>query len=417
MPPLTARPAGRPDLDDLTGEEAINRPQQFLARLREHDPVYWNERWNGWVLTRYDDVVEGFRDHERLSSDRFAGPFGEEWRADELSDGYETLLKFLSGFLVWKDPPYHKRVRALVSQAFTARSVDTLRPRITQLAAELAEPLRTGERIDFLNDFAFHLPVIVIAEFIGVPSDAKDLIKAWSDDLGGVIFVRGEDDDRLGRAERAVEGLAGFLRPIIAERRRNPQDDLLTAMLQAEERGDFLSEDEVIGNLILMVFAGHETTMNLMANGVVAFARHPDQWRRLQDDPRLGRSAVEEMLRYDGPIRAMARWAKVPFDWHGRRIEQGDRVLLSQQAANHDPAAFPHPGRMDIARRPNRHVGFGYGIHSCLGGPLARLETLSAFAYLAAELDRIEVTEPELRYHPTIVSRSLRALHVRLVER
>ncbi|HEX4109240.1 MAG TPA: cytochrome P450 [Solirubrobacteraceae bacterium] len=409
--------SARPELDDLLGEEAINDPHGFFARLREYDPVYWNERWNGWIVTRYDDVVEGFRDHDRLSSDRFAGPFGEEWRADELSDGYETLLKFLSGFLVWKDPPYHKRVRALVSQAFTATSVDSLRPRIEGLTAELAEPLRGRERVDFLSEFAFHLPVVVICEFIGVPSQAREDIKRWSDDLGGVIFVRDDDDDRLGRAERAVQSLVDFLRPIIAQRRREPREDLLSAMLGAEERGDFLSEDEVIGNLILMVFAGHETTMNLMANGVVAFNDHPDEWRRLQREPQLARSAVEEMLRYDGPIRAMARWAKTSFEWHGREIAQYDRVLLHQAAANRDPAAFAHAERMDIGRRPNRHVGFGYGIHNCLGGPLARLETLSAFSWFARELDRIEVIEPERRYHPTIVSRSLRKLHVRFHER
>jgi cytochrome P450 len=407
------------DLDDLLCDEAINRPYSFYGRLREADPVHYNERWNGWVVTSYEHVAAGYRDHERLSSDRFEGPFAEEWKpGGEAASQHASLMAFLSKFFVWKDPPYHTRVRGLVSRAFTARNVDKRRVRIADLVQELVEPLRGRSEIDFLNEFAFHLPVIVIAEYLGVPSEARNEIKRWSDDLGGVIFVRGQDDQRLRRAEQAVSELVAFLAPILEARRSEPRDDLITGMLQAiDENGDRLTDEEIIGNVILMVFAGHETTMNLLANSVVAFEEHPGEWERLFCEPQLARSASEEMLRYDGPIRAMARWAREPLELGGRRIEFRERVLLVQAAANRDPAVFDEPDRVDISRRPNRQLTFGQGIHTCLGGPLARLETAEALTYLTSQFSRIEVLNDELHYHPTIVSRSLEQLTVRLHER
>jgi cytochrome P450 len=404
------------DFDDLLSDAAVNHPFPFLARQRDHDPVYWNERWNGWVVTSYDDVVNGFRNHGRLSSDRFAGPFAEEWR-EEGSEVPPSLLQFLSRFFVWKDPPYHKRMRGLVAQAFTARSVEVLRPRIAALVDELVAPLREREEVEFLSEFAFHLPVIVITEYLGIPSHHRNVIKQWSDDLGSVIFVRGNDAERFRRAGKAVDELAAFLAPLVEARRRQPRNDLLTGLVQADEHGDHMSDDEIIATVILMVFAGHETTMNLLGNAVVAFDQHPEEWQRLREQPRLGRTAAEEMLRYDGPIRAMARWAKEPFELGGKHIKRYDRVLLHQAAANHDGAAFAEPDRFDITRRPNRHVAFGQGIHTCLGGPLARLEAQETYLYLTRHYDAIEILEPELRYHPTIVSRSLQRLRVRFVER
>lgn len=406
------------DVDDLLCEEAINDPYRFYGHLRDTEPVRFNRRWNGWVVTSYEQVAAGYRDHERLSSDRFEGPFAEEWKpGGEAAHSHAALLEFLSKFFVWKDPPYHTRVRALVGAAFTARSVEQWRPRISELVAELVAPLRGRADVDFLSEFAFHLPVIVIAEYLGVPTEAREQIKLWSDDLGGVIFVRGEDDDRLARAEQAVQELEQFLRPILAARRAEPREDLITGMLEAEAGGDSLTDEEIIGNVILMVFAGHETTMNLLANSIVAFEEHPDQWERLHRRPDLARSAAEECLRYDGPIRAMARWAREPLELGGREIAPRDRVLLVQAGANRDPAAFADPDLLDIGRRPNRQMTFGYGIHTCLGGPLARLEAQEALQYLSREFARVEVLTEELRYAPTIVSRSLRELTVRFHDR
>jgi cytochrome P450 len=397
-------------LDDLLSEEAVNHPAAYYARLRAEDPVYWNPRWNGWVLTSYADVAAGFRDHQRLSSDRFAGPFGQQMSA--VSSDYQALFGFLSKFFVWKDQPYHTRVRALVNRAFTPRSVEVLRPRVRALVAELIGSLRGAGETDFLAGFAFTLPVIVIGEYLGVPEQGRQDLRRWAEDLGAVIFVSGNDEDRLRKGEEAMGRLAGFLRPVIAARRAEPREDLLSGMVAAHARGDFLSEDEVLANAILMVFAGHETTMNLLANGMVAFARFPDQWARLRAEPSLAATATEEILRYDGPIRAMARWAREPLRIRDREIAAGDRVLLAQYAANHDPAQFAAPDAVDITRWPNRHTTFGQGIHTCLGAPLARLEAQEAFTALAAAFPRFEVAEQTLRYAPNIVSRSLCRLHL-----
>ena len=224
----------------------------------------------------------------------------------------------------------------------------------------------------------------MIGEYLGVPAEGRQDLRRWAEDLGAVIFVSGNDEDRLRKGEQAMEQLAGFLRPVIAARRAEPREDLLSGMVAAHERGDFLSEDEVLANAILMVFAGHETTMNLLANGMVAFARFPEQWARLRAGPALAATATEEILRYDGPIRAMARWAREPLRIRDREIAAGDRVLLAQYAANHDPDWFADPDTVDITRWPNRHTTFGQGIHTCLGAPLARLEAQEAFTALAA---------------------------------
>lgn len=401
------------DLDDLLSDEAINNPFEYYDKLRNIHPVYWNARWNGWIVTGYEAMIAGYRDSERLSSDRFSGPFAAEIRAEEST--YEQLFRFLSRLWVWKDPPFHTHMRTLVNKAFTPRSVEVLRGRVQDLVRELVEPLRGRNDVDFLGTFAFNLPVIVIAEFLGVPAEARNKVREWSEDLAGVIFVNG-GEDRFARGEQSMRLLADLLRDIIKERRANPREDLISAMVQAEERGEYLSEDEVIATAALMVFAGHETTMNLLASSIIAFDKFPDQWDRLRKDPSLARSATEELLRYDGPIRALGRWAKVPFDYCGQKVSAGDRVLLMQHAGNNDPSAFKDPRILDIGRTPNRHAAFGQGIHACLGAPLARLEVTEALTYLAQEFKSIEVLNRELKYNATIVSRSVKNLSVRFHE-
>ncbi|MGZ3264328.1 MAG: cytochrome P450 [Croceibacterium sp.] len=398
------------DLDDLLSDEAINSPATYYRKLRERDPVYWNQRWSGWVVTSYDDVTAGYRDNQRLSSDRFSGPFGAEVR--QAGEG-TALLEFLSGMFFFKDPPFHTRMRSLVFKAFTPRSVEVVRERARALVRDLVEPLRTKDQFNFLTEFAFHLPVVVIAEFLGVPSELRYEVRDWSDDLAAVIFVSGDDPDRMQRAEKALLRAHECLSPLIAERRANPREDLISALLAAEHEGQRLTDEEVIANVILMVFAGHETTMNLLANSVVAFDRFPDQWQLLRRDPSLMRPAIEECLRYDGPIRGLGRWATEDFELGGHKIKRMARVLLVQHAANRDPLAFENPDQLDITRWPNKHAAFGQGIHTCLGAPLARLEVHEALSFLSQEFARIEVVEPELRYNRNMVSRSLKHLTVR----
>jgi cytochrome P450 len=400
-----------PALDDLLNDEAINNPSSYYSKLRNISPVYWNPRWNGWIVTGYTEVTQGYRDWKRLSSDRFSGPFGGDVRA--AVDEQSQLFNFLTKFFVWKDPPYHTRLRTLVGGAFLPKRLEALRPRIRQLIRELAEPLRGKDEVDFFGQFSFHLPVIVIAEYLGIPKEARNEVREWSEDLSAVIFVRGGDADRMHKGDAAMRKLVDFLRPILRDRQNQPKEDLISAMISAELDGVRLSEDEIIAAAVLMVFGGHETTMNLLANGVVAFNEFPDQWQRLREHGELARTAVEEILRYDGPIRGQARWAREAFDLGSQAIAEKDRVFLIQHAANRDPAAFTAPDTLDIGRWPNRHAAFGQGIHSCLGAPLARMEAQEVFAYFAQQFKRIEVLDRDLQYNPTMVSRSLKGLNVR----
>ncbi|BBX65159.1 polyketide biosynthesis cytochrome P450 PksS [Mycobacterium saskatchewanense] len=402
-------------LDDLLSDEAITDPTAYFNRLRAEDPVYWNGRWNGWIITNYDDVVAGFRDHAKLSSDRFDGPFAKD--IVESASRYTQLIEFMNKWMFTKDRPYHTHLRSLINTAFTPKSVEVLRPRIRELVRELAAPLRGRDRVNFFAEFAFTLPIIVIAEYLGVPASRRLELRSWSEDLGAVIFSEAANPDRFATGEQAMTALVELIRPIVRQRAENPADDLISAMVHAQLDGDRFTEDEIIANAVLMVFAGHETTMNLLANGIVAFNGFPEHWHRLADDDRAARTAVEEVLRFDGPIRALARWAKEPLQLGGKHIMRYDRLLLVQHAANHDPRAFHEPEHFDPLRWPNRHLGFGQGIHTCLGAPLARMEAQEAFAYLAAEFAPIEVLTTELTYNKVVVSRSLRNLDVRLHDR
>jgi cytochrome P450 len=299
MATLAVDEAAAPDLDDLLSEQAINDPDAFYRRLRDDAPVRWNGRWHGWIVTSYADVVGGFRDHRRLSSARFEGPFAKDM--NESRSRYRELIDFMSKWMFSNDRPYHTHLRSLVNTAFTPKSVDRLRPRVRELVRSLAEPLDEREA-NFMSEFAFTLPVVVIAEYLGIPADASQDMRRLSEDLGALIFVQGSAEDRFANGERAMNGLVEIIRPVLRARRAQPRDDLISAMIHAEVDGQSFTEEEVLSNAVLMMFAGHETTMNLLANGIVAFDRNPDQWRLLKSDPaRHARPAAEEVLRLDGP--------------------------------------------------------------------------------------------------------------------
>lgn len=403
------------DLDDLLSEQAITDPFSYYSRLRQIDPVYWNQRWNGWIVTGYEEVVAAHRhDSGPLSVEHLQGPFGEDIR--DAPAGYSHLLDFLSKMFPFRDPPDHTRIRSVVSKALIPKNVERLRPKVRDLIVDLILPLRGRGEVDFISEFAFGLPLIVIAELLGVPREARFELREWSNELAGVIVVRAGQRDRLERGETAMRALVEFLRPLVRARRERPKDDLLSHMLHAGDTGEALSEEEVIANAVAIIFAGHETTTHLLANGIVAFSRFPDAWDRMRREPDIVRTATEEVLRYDSPVRAMARWAKEPFDLCGHPIAAGDRLLLVQHAANHDPAAFDNPEELVVDRWPNRHVAFGQGIHTCVGAALARMEAQEAFSYLSSEFEAVEVLEHDLSYEESIITRGLTRLPVRLRE-
>ncbi|MHC4993067.1 MAG: cytochrome P450, partial [Planctomycetota bacterium] len=369
--------------DDLMAPDVIRDPHTYYHQLRAEDPVHWNELWGGWILTRYDDVVEVLRDSERFSSDRMA------YLAQELSEQdrqrFAPIFDVLSQWMVFRDPPDHTRLRRLLNTRFTPRAVEQYRPRVRSIVKNLLDEIEPRGGMELVHEFSYLVPLTVILELLGAPELDRDLIKEWSEQLGVFFFLRADEPRRREIACEGVNALVEYLKPLVAARRKQPTLDLISALVAAEDQGD-LTEQEVISTCILLVFGGHETTMNLINNGTLALIRHPDQWRRLHEEPELGELAVEELLRYDGSVKATVRWAKQECEVGGKVVRPGDKLLVALSAANRDPAQFPDPDALDITRDPNPHVAFAHGIHVCLGAPLARLEAQEAFSGLTQRL-------------------------------
>jgi len=373
--------------------ELRSDPYPIYKALREEDPVHWSEFMQTWLLTRYDDVLAVLRDHGRFSSERryATNPFVQQMETYREQSGplgrSETMLSL--------DPPAHTRMRNLVNKAFTPRVVERMRPHIQQIAVELLDGLPDPRRLDVVTDLAIPLPVIVIAEMLGVPSADRAQFKAWSSDIAGTLAGPFQPAAVLERAQRSSNEIADYFREQIEARRRAPRDDLMSALLAAEEHGDLLSEDELLATCILLLVAGNETTTNLIGNGMLALIRHARELRRLQADPSLVDSAVQELLRYDPPAQMTSRVALEEMRLRDKRIERGQVVIAVLAAANRDPAQFPDPDRLDITRPSNRHLAFGHGIHYCIGAPLAVTEAQIAINALLARLP-----EPELEGEP-----------------
>jgi cytochrome P450 len=399
---------------DLLAPELVADPYPALARLRAESPVCWNERHGAWLVTRFDDVSAGFRD-PRLSSDRVGSFLPERPAARREDPEDDPTARILSNWMEFKDPPDHTRLRRLVQKAFTPRTVESLRPRIEEIVEELLCDLAGAGRADFVRSFAYPLPATVIAEMLGVPVQDRDLFKGWSDDILGLVFGAGASD-RHARARRGFGELEAYiderLRRARARTREQRSDDLLSALAAAEEQGDVLSRDEVIGTCVLLLFGGHETTTNLLGTSLWLLHRHPEVRERLQREPGLFPQAIEEFLRFDGPSKMMVRWPIEDLELRGRKIRRGERVFLMQNAANRDPEAFPEPDRLELARRANAHLGFGFGIHYCLGAPLARLEAQLALPALLRRFPELRVETDTPEWNPTLLSRGLRALPI-----
>jgi cytochrome P450 len=307
------------------------------------------------------------------------------------------------------DPPDHTRVRKLVNKAFTPRRIAALHGRIEEIVALHLDAVSGADGMDLIHDLAEPLPAIVIAELLGVPAEDHRQFREWSSQLIAAIAARSLEE-RRDAGVPAIEKLLGYLRDVIAERRREPRDDLISAMIQAQEERDALSDEELLATCNLILLAGHETTTNLIGNGTLALLREPEQLERLRADPSLLPGAIEELLRFDGPVQATLRVAleDVAIDEHV--IEKGSMVLVNIGAANHDPEVFENPDELDIARDPNPHLSFGFGTHFCMGAPLARLEAEAAFAALIARFPKLSLVSDTPEYRPNPILRGLSRL-------
>jgi hypothetical protein len=321
--------------------------------------------------------------------------------ADEINDR-SSMLRM--------DPPDHTRLRSLVSKAFTPRTVETLRPRIEQIVEDQLDAVAAAGQMDVIRDLAYPLPVTVIAEMLGIPIEDRERFKHWSDEAIRSLGFSNEDDAR--RSMQATRELRAYLQPIVEQRRREPREDLISALVAAEEQGDKLSTDEVFSTIILLLVAGNETTTNLIGNGLLALLRNPQQLELLRDDPALIENAVEELLRYDSPVQFTSRIPLEQIEIDGRHIPAGKELLLVLGGANRDPAQYVDPDRLDVTRKEIRHLAFGHGIHFCLGAPLARLESQTALLALVQRFPRMRLAVAEPKRGDNILLRGLAELPV-----
>lgn len=353
--------------------EFVADPLYFYLRLQEASPVHFVADSKIWVVTRYQDVNLTHMDA------RFSVEAPQANRM-QLPPAYERLNREAKSMLV-ADPPDHNRLRSLVSKSFTPKAVEALRPRIIAIAEELLAPFRSQGQIELMHDFAFHLPAIVIAELLGVPVEDRERFKTWSN-----TYLSGSGADATPAQRQAmldaILALTLYFDELIARRREDPRDDLLSGMILAEEAGDKLSEEELVQACILLLIAGHETTTNLIGSGTLALLQNPAQLALLRSNPSLLPTAIEELTRYCSPVQRRSRFTKEAVEVGGVEIPAQSQIFCVYAAANRDPAVFANPNQLDITRSPNPHMGFGKGIHYCLGAPLARLEAEIAFPLL-----------------------------------
>ncbi len=389
--------------------EFHKNPYPFYHRLRSVDPVHWSHLAGRWVLTRYSDCVAVLRDATRFSADPNTWTGFPDLVA--ALGGPGPLMEMQTNWMLMKDPPDHTRLRTLVTKAFTPRVAEGMRPRVQARVDELLDSVRAAGRMDVIADLAFPLPTIVICEMLGVPVEDREQFKGWTRDLARSLDPI-VTPDIIATADQATVAFTDYFRALIAIRRKNPQPDLLSSLIATEEQGDRLTEDELIATAILLLGAGHETTMNLIGNGMLALLRNPDQLDKLKRDPTLITSAVEELLRYDGSVQMTARTALVDVEIGGKTIPKGVQAIIVLGAANRDPAQFPDPDRLDITRPDNRHIVFSYGIHHCLGAPLARVEAQVTINTLLRRMPNPRLTGEPLEWRETVTLRGLKALSI-----
>jgi len=406
-------PSPDPVFDPFDPEWATN-PFPLYADLRRRAPVHRNAL-GFWVFARHADCLALLRDRRTSADDAYIDPerLSAEFRFGSGADDPEvTAMRDMRPFL-FRDPPDHTRLRGLVSKAFTPKVVESLRARTQQIVDELLDTAFEADRVDLLESFAYPLPVRIICDMLGVPVADQDRFKSWSTSL-----ARGLDPDFLLTGEAikdrddAVMQFAQYFFELLAERRRSPGDDLLSRLVEVEDDGGVLSEAELLSTCILLLVAGHETTVNLISGGTLALLRHPDQLERFRTDPEVTRSGVEEMLRYVSPVQLTGRAMIEDIEIAGVTLRAGDFVMVLIASGNHDADQFPDPERFDVGRTSNNHLGFGFGIHHCLGAPLARMETQVALTSLVRRAPDLAVTVDEPTYKTNVVLRGMESLPV-----
>ena len=399
--------------DDLFSPEVVADPYTYFAHMREEDPVHWNELYELWVVSTYEDLVYVARRPEFFSSEVWKRDPRPAYPAIDESDLglYGYIREFFADWFIQHDRPEHTDMRRTVHTYFSPRAMEMWRPLVVSAVKELLDEAEERGRMDAMSDFAVPLPLLVIAQMMNMPNQDRKFIRSLAEKL---LFIGRGEVDRMQPLTEGIKGLQEYLRPIVGERVKNPGDDLLSVLAEGERKGIF-NREEVVANAILLLLAGHETTINLICNGTLNFMKHPDQWRLFTEDP-AGRTvrATEECLRYDPPVRSIQRIAGEDVELKGKQIHKDERMRWFITSANRDPVMFPDAETFNIDRYPNPHVAFGSGIHHCLGATLARLEGQEALKALAERFPSLYLGmgEDDVEYQPSITFRSIKELPV-----
>jgi cytochrome P450 len=362
-------------------------PFVAFSRLRQHDPVHWSGHLNGWVLTRHEDV----RNALLLSVDRIKPFLEHQSERARVDFGDLEVIALWSSF---NDAPAHTHLRGLMNRAINPRYIAAAEPAIREIVERLVDGVCAQGGMDVIADFAGKLPISVMAWMLGLPSEDIDQLREWSEEVNLFVGAAKGLSDKYQRAARGVADMTVYFRDVVRRRRAAPGDDLVSRLIAADLDGDRMSDDEVIATCVMLTYAGHVTTAHLIGNGMLALLRNPSQLSLVQQDSSLMPAAVEEMFRYDGPIQAMVRIANQDMELRGKFIQRGDRIFPMLNAANRDPERFEDPDTFNVVRDDTRHMVFGYGPHTCIGMPLARLEIPIAFARLLDRCGAIELTGP-----------------------
>ncbi|MBD2434540.1 MULTISPECIES: cytochrome P450 [Fischerella] len=395
--------------------EVIEDPYKFYRRYRELDPVHWglsaNPRLSGsWYLFRYEDVVHVL---ESPKFGREAARVREDGKGAPVPAAYKGFRSMVSNWMVFRDPPDHTRLRSLVNKVFSPRMVENIRPAIFGIADSLLDRVQNRGAMDLVEDFAFPLPVMVIATLLGVDPQDRPMFREWALALQHASASRLTPSPEVyAQAEQATWGFIEYFKIAIAQRHLEPRQDLITALVKAQDEGNKLNDEEILATCIHLLTAGHETTINLIAKGMLALLRNPDALKLLRSHPELIAGAVEELIRYDSPVQMVTRWAFADVEIGGKVIQRGDSVGLVLGSANRDPARFVNPDVLDIQRQDCKHCGFGSGIHFCLGAALARAEAAIALNVLLNRLPEVRLLNEKVEWANNIVFHGPKHLRV-----
>lgn len=396
---------------DLMSEAGLADPSAYFGELRATRPVFWDRRYRSWIVTSYQHVSEALRD-ERFSSDRIDPYIRKRWSGADTDPLVRQAFEVLSGWMVFKEEPAHNRLRRLCGQAFTPKSIEALRTRAASLTEELLDAIAVPSEFDLIATVAAPLPSIIIAEMLGVPIADRAEFEQWTAKVSPLVSTGLDDPTRYGSVADGMDSLVKYFRQLVTRYEAQPADNLISALIRAREQDDALSDAELIATCTLMLFGGHETTANFIANGVLALLRHPEQMALIRADKVEMKAVLDEFMRYDGPGKTVVRVAREDFEFHGQHIKAGQRVFLILSVANRDPLAFADADKLRLDRGVVRHVGFGLGTHFCLGAPLAKLEAGIAIPAIVKRFPKLALAPGPLKWLPFLGTRGLRELRL-----